>query len=152
MTRFFLRIRGWRRKSLDPARWWSAAPRPSEWRRSRLASAETLQRRSTEQRRTWSAHRGLVHVLEEKAGRLIFNGFPTGVEVVPAMHHGGPFPATTDPKFTSVGTAAIYRFARSVCYQSFPQWALPEELQDANPRGIWRQVDGLLKREPVNVE
>ncbi len=94
-------------------------------------------------------HRGLVHLLEEKAGRLIFNGFPTGVEVCPAMHHGGPFPATTDPKFTSVGTAAIYRFARPVCYQNFPQWALPEELQDANPQGIWRQVDGQLTKEPL---
>ncbi|RPJ87038.1 MAG: aldehyde dehydrogenase (NADP(+)) [Acidobacteria bacterium] len=92
-------------------------------------------------------HRGLVHLLEEKAGRLIFNGFPTGVEVCPAMHHGGPFPATTDSKFTSVGTAAIYRFARPVCYQDFPQWALPEELQDANPRGIWRQVDGKLTKD-----
>ncbi len=92
-------------------------------------------------------HRGLVHLLEEKAGRLIFNGFPTGVEVCPAMHHGGPFPATTDPKFTSVGTAAIYRFARPVCYQNFPQWALPEELQDGNPRGIWRQVEGKLTRD-----
>ncbi|MFB3905200.1 MAG: aldehyde dehydrogenase (NADP(+)) [Acidobacteriota bacterium] len=95
-------------------------------------------------------HRGLLHLLEEKAGRLIFNGFPTGVEVCPAMHHGGPFPATTDPKFTSVGTAAIYRFARPVCYQNFPQWALPEELQDGNPRRIWRQVDGRLTKEPLD--
>jgi len=92
-------------------------------------------------------HRGLVHLLEEKAGRLIFNGFPTGVEVCAAMHHGGPFPATTDPKFTSVGTAAIYRFARPVCYQDFPQWALPEELQDGNPRGIWRQIDGRMTKD-----
>ncbi len=94
-----------------------------------------------------AAHRGLVHLLEEKAGRLIFNGFPTGVEVCAAMHHGGPYPATTDSKFTSVGTAAIYRFARPVCYQGFPQWALPEELQDGNPRGIWRQVDGRLTKD-----
>ncbi|RPI22719.1 MAG: aldehyde dehydrogenase (NADP(+)) [Acidobacteria bacterium] len=94
-----------------------------------------------------SNHRDLIHVLEEKVGRLIFNGFPTGVEVCPAMHHGGPFPATTDPKFTSVGTAAIYRFARPVCYQNFPQSALPEELQDHNPRRIWRQIDGQLRRE-----
>ncbi len=94
-----------------------------------------------------AGHRDLVHLLEEKAGRLIFNGFPTGVEVCPAMHHGGPFPATTDSKFTSVGTAAIYRFARPVCYQGFPQWVLPEELQDGNSRGIWRQVDGRWTKE-----
>jgi NADP-dependent aldehyde dehydrogenase len=88
----------------------------------------------------------LVSILEKKAGRLIFNGFPTGVEVCPAMHHGGPFPATTDSKATSVGTAAILRFARPVAYQNFPQAALPEELQDSNPRDIWRLVDGKLMR------
>jgi NADP-dependent aldehyde dehydrogenase len=62
------------------------------------------------------------------------------------MHHGGPFPATTDSKATSVGTAAILRFARPVAYQNFPQAALPEELQDSNPRDIWRLVDGKLMR------
>jgi NADP-dependent aldehyde dehydrogenase len=84
----------------------------------------------------------VVSVLREKAGRLVFNGFPTGVEVAPAMQHGGPYPATTDPRFTSVGTAAILRFARPVCYQDFPAQWLPPELQDANPRGIWRLLDG----------
>jgi 2,5-dioxopentanoate dehydrogenase len=83
-------------------------------------------------------HRRLIHILEEKVGRIVFNGFPTGVEVCPAMHHGGPYPATTDSKFTSVGTAAIYRFTRPVCYQNAPQALLPEELRDSNPRGIWR--------------
>ena len=81
-------------------------------------------------------------MLRRKAGRLVFNGFPTGVEVCHAMHHGGPYPATTDPRETSVGSAAILRFARPVCYQDFPQAALPEELRDENPRGIWRMVDG----------
>ncbi len=79
--------------------------------------------------RDLSEHRQLLRLLEEKVGRIVFNGYPTGVEVCPSMHHGGPYPATTDPKFTSVGTAAIYRFARPVCYQSFPQSALPDELK-----------------------
>ncbi len=94
-------------------------------------------------------HRDVVAALEQKAGRLIFNGFPTGVEVCPSMHHGGPFPATTDVHFTSVGTAAVYRFVRPVCYQSFPDAALPPELQDANPLGIWRTVNGELTRKPL---
>jgi alpha-ketoglutaric semialdehyde dehydrogenase len=91
----------------------------------------------------------LVALLRHKAGRLIFNGFPTGVEVCPAMHHGGPYPSTTDARSTSVGTAAIERFVRPVCFQDFPQSSLPEELQDKNPRGIWRLVDGGLTRDPL---
>ena len=83
----------------------------------------------------------LIRVLENKAGRLIFNGFPTGVEVCASMQHGGPYPATTDSRSTSVGTAAIKRFARPVCYQNFPQEALPVELRDENERGIWRLVN-----------
>jgi alpha-ketoglutaric semialdehyde dehydrogenase len=88
----------------------------------------------------------LVDVLQQKVGRLIFNGFPTGVEVCPSMQHGGPYPATTDSRTTSVGTAAIERFARPLCWQNFPQEALPPELRDDNPRGIWRLVDGQLTR------
>jgi NADP-dependent aldehyde dehydrogenase len=84
----------------------------------------------------------LIQILEQKAGRLIFNGFPTGVEVCHAMVHGGPFPSTSDPRFTSVGSLAIYRFARPVCFQGFPQTMLPAELQDANPLGIRRLRDG----------
>lgn len=84
----------------------------------------------------------LVATLETKVGRLIFNGFPTGVEVCPSMHHGGPWPATTYPIFTSVGTAAIERFARPVAYQGFPDASLPEELREANPLKILRIVDG----------
>ncbi|MBK8233430.1 MAG: aldehyde dehydrogenase (NADP(+)) [Candidatus Eisenbacteria bacterium] len=80
--------------------------------------------------------------------RLIWNGYPPGVEVSPAMHHGGPYPATTDARFTSVGTAAIQRFARPICFQDFPEEALPPELQAANPRGILRLVDGLPTRDP----
>ena len=69
-------------------------------------------------------------ILTRKAGRLIFNGFPTGVEVCPSMQHGGPYPATTDSRFTSVGTAAIARFARPVCFQDVPAEFLPPELRD----------------------
>lgn len=88
----------------------------------------------------------LVEVLEQKVGRLIFNGYPTGVEVCHSMHHGGPFPATTAPQTSSVGTAAIYRFTKPVCYQDFPQFNLPEELKDENPLKIHRLVDGEYTR------
>jgi NADP-dependent aldehyde dehydrogenase len=92
-----------------------------------------------------SANRELIRILERKAGRLIFNGFPTGVEVTHAMVHGGPYPSTSDPRFTSVGSLAIYRFARPVCFQGFPQQMLPPELQDANPLSIDRLHDGKLQ-------
>lgn len=92
-------------------------------------------------------HRALVEILEDKVGRLIFNGFPTGVEVCPSIHHGGPYPATTDARETSVGTAAIRRFARPICYQNFPQEAVPPELQNKNGRRIWRLVDGEFSKE-----
>jgi len=94
-----------------------------------------------------SKHRKLIAVLETKSGRLICNGYPTGVEVSHAMHHGGPYPATADPKFTSVGTAAIQRFLRPICYQDFPDEALPLELQRQNPRKIWRMIDGQFTRD-----
>lgn len=89
----------------------------------------------------------LITVLEQKAGRLIINGYPTGVEVCHSMVHGGPFPATTDSRTTSVGTRAIARFARPVCYQNFPQWLLAAELQDSNPNKIWRLVNGMFQRD-----
>jgi NADP-dependent aldehyde dehydrogenase len=92
------------------------------------------------------AYASLVSILEGKAGRLIVNGFPTGVEVCASMQHGGPYPATTDSRSTSVGTAAIHRFARPVAYQGFPQSLLPVELQDGNPRSIWRLVDGEMTK------
>jgi NADP-dependent aldehyde dehydrogenase len=84
----------------------------------------------------------LVSVLEQKVGRLIINGYPTGVEVCHSMVHGGPFPATTDSRTTSVGTGAIDRFTRPVCYQNFPDSLLPPELKKDNPLGIWRLVNG----------
>ena len=94
-------------------------------------------------------HRGLLSILETKVGRLVFNGWPTGVEVCPAMTHGGPWPATTDAHHTSVGTAGILRWARPVSWQNFPQEALPAELRDKNERGIWRLVDGAPTKDDV---
>lgn len=84
----------------------------------------------------------LIAILETKVGRLIFNGFSTGVEVCPAMVHGGPYPATSDSRSTAVGSRAITRFARLVCFQNFPDTALPDELKEANPLRIRRMVDG----------
>jgi len=86
----------------------------------------------------------LLPLLERKVGRILFNGFPTGVEVAYAMVHGGPFPATSDPRSTSVGATAIERFLRPVCYQDVPAGLLPEALKDGNPLKIARLVDGEL--------
>jgi 2,5-dioxopentanoate dehydrogenase len=88
----------------------------------------------------------LLPTLERKAGRILANGFPTGVEVSYAMVHGGPFPATSDSRSTSVGAMAIERFLRPVCYQDLPVELLPEALQDDNPLGLWRLCDGELVR------
>lgn len=84
----------------------------------------------------------LLKILERKVGRLVINGFPTGVEVCHSMVHGGPFPATTDSKMTSVGTAAIARFTRPICYQNFPDFLLPDELKEGNPLNILRMENG----------
>ncbi len=91
----------------------------------------------------------LYDLLREKVGRLIWNGFPTGVEVVYAMQHGGPYPATTAPATTSVGLTAIKRFLRPVAFQNMPDALLPDALKNANPLGIWRIVDGSLTRAPL---
>jgi 2,5-dioxopentanoate dehydrogenase len=90
------------------------------------------------------AARALLPTLERKAGRVLFNGWPTGVEVSHAMVHGGPFPATSDPRTTSVGTLAIRRFLRPVCYQDVPAELLPEALKDGNPLAVWRLTDGVF--------
>lgn len=87
-----------------------------------------------------------IDLVIEKAGRVIINGVPTGVEVCPSMHHGGPFPATSDSRFTSVGIDAIKRFVRPVSFQNFPQQLLPAELKDDNPLGIWRLVNNEFKK------
>jgi NADP-dependent aldehyde dehydrogenase len=91
----------------------------------------------------------LVRLLERKVGRIIFNGFGTGIEPCPSMHHGGPYPAASHSFFTSIGTDSIYRFVRPVSYQGFPDSELPPALQNANPTGAMRLVDGALTREPV---
>jgi NADP-dependent aldehyde dehydrogenase len=87
----------------------------------------------------------LLPTLERKVGRILFNGFPTGVEVSHAMVHGGPFPATSDSRTTSVGATAIERFLRPVCYQDVPAELLPQALRDDNPLGLARLVDGALR-------
>ncbi len=84
----------------------------------------------------------LIDILEQKAGRVVINGFPTGVEVCSSMVHGGPFPSTTDSKTTSVGTAAIYRFTRPVCYQNLNDSMLPPELKNKNTLNIFRLING----------
>ena len=86
----------------------------------------------------------LIQAISEKCGRLIMNNAPTGVEVTHAMQHGGPYPSTTDARFTSVGTSAILRFVRPLCYQNFSNDLLPDALKDSNPLSIWRKVDGKL--------
>lgn len=91
----------------------------------------------------------IIDLMKEKAGRILFGGFPTGVEVCDAMVHGGPFPATTDGRSTSVGTAAILRFVRPVSYQNFPQHLLPEALKDGNPLHIMRTVNGAHSKEAI---
>lgn len=88
----------------------------------------------------------LIDAIGEKCGRLILNNVPTGVEVTHAMHHGGPFPATTDARFTSVGTSAILRFVRPLCFQNFSDNLLPDALKNSNPLSIWRKVNGEMKK------
>jgi NADP-dependent aldehyde dehydrogenase len=96
-----------------------------------------------------SDYNELINYLELKAGRIIINGVPTGVEVTHAMMHGGPYPATTDSKFTSVGTSAIYRFTRPVCYQNFSDVILPPALQNKNPLAIIRMVNGEYSKNEI---
>lgn len=96
-----------------------------------------------------AGYQDLVDLLQKKVGRLVFNGFPTGVEACAAIHHGGPYPATTDVRSTSVGAYAIKRFARPICFQNFPQEALPIELRNENRRDIWRIVDNEVTRDGV---
>lgn len=91
----------------------------------------------------------LILYITDKCGRILFNGFPTGVEVVSSMHHGGPFPACTDSRFTSVGPDSIRRFARPVSYQNVPDAYLPAELKNANPLGLYRLVDGKITQEAL---
>ncbi|MEX3240003.1 aldehyde dehydrogenase (NADP(+)) [Serratia quinivorans] len=92
----------------------------------------------------------LAQLLTRKAGRVLFNGYPTGVEVCDAMVHGGPYPATSDARGSSVGTLAIERFLRPVCLQNYPAALLPPALQDSNPLGLLRLVNGIYTRDPIH--
>ena len=91
----------------------------------------------------------LVEAVKDICGRFILNGVPTGVEVCLSMHHGGPYPATTDSRFTSVGADGIKRFARPISFQNWPDALLPDELKNSNPIGIWRTVDNMLNKDKV---
>jgi NADP-dependent aldehyde dehydrogenase len=86
----------------------------------------------------------LLPILERRTGRIVFNAFSIPQEVSYASTHGGPFPATSDSRFTSVGMGAIERFVRPVTYQNFPDEFLPQPLREANPLHLWRLVDGEL--------
>lgn len=85
-------------------------------------------------------HLDVVKVLQNKVGRIVFNGVPTGVEVCPSMHHGGPYPASTDARFTAVGIDSIRRFARPIAFQNCPDELLPDELKNSNPLNLARRV------------
>ena len=87
-------------------------------------------------------HEALVNAIKNACGRVIYNGVPTGVEVCLSMQHGGPFPATTDSRFTSVGADGIMRFVRPIAFQNWPDELLPDELKDENPLKIWRTING----------
>ena len=89
----------------------------------------------------------VLSLLEQKVGRVLFNGYPTGVEVCDAMVHGGPYPATSDARGSSVGTLAIDRFLRPVCYQNYPDSLLPDALKNSNPLNIMRLIDGVSSHD-----
>lgn len=93
----------------------------------------------------------IVDAVKEKCGRLIMNGVPTGVEVCLSMHHGGPYPSTTDSRFSSVGADAIKRFVRPVALQNWPDSLLPDELKNENPLSIWRTVNNELTNKAITV-
>lgn len=94
-------------------------------------------------------YKELFDILPKKVGRIIVNGYPTGVEVCHSMVHGGPYPSTTAPQSTSVGTGAIKRFVRPVCFQNYPNAILPNELKNENPLNIWRLVDGDFRNSKI---
>ena len=91
----------------------------------------------------------LIDALQNRVGRIIFNGVPTGVEVCPAMLHGGPYPASTDSRFTAVGVHAVNRWVRPFSFQSWPNKLLPNELTDENPLGIIRLVNGKNSKDKI---
>jgi NADP-dependent aldehyde dehydrogenase len=95
------------------------------------------------------AYATIVNALQNRVGRIIFNGVPTGVEVCPAMVHGGPYPASTDSRFTAVGTESIKRWVRPFSFQNWPNELLPNELKNENPLGITRLVNGIKTNNKI---
>ncbi len=98
------------------------------------------------------SHEPLLNLVQDICGRFILNNVPTGVEVALAMHHGGPYPSSTDSRFTSVGADGIKRFARPLSYQNWGDEFLPDELKNTNPLQIWRTVNNELTRNPIHEE
>ena len=97
----------------------------------------------------FEANTDLIDISREIAGRIVFNGVPTGVEVCPSVVHGGPFPATTDNRYTAVGLNAVKRWVRPVCFQNCPEAFLPVELRNANVNGMWRLVNNQLSKDSI---
>ena len=95
-------------------------------------------------------HSKIVNALQNRVGRIIFNGVPTGVEVCPSMHHGGPYPASTDSRFTAVGVDSIKRFVRPFSYQDWPNELLPDALKNENPLGISRLVNNHATADKIS--
>ena len=93
-----------------------------------------------------NVHKDLIDSMKTLCGRIIFNAVPTGVQVSLAMQHGGPYPATTDSRFTAVGADGIKRFCRPIAYQNWPNNHLPEELKNENPLQLWRTVNNIPGR------
>jgi NADP-dependent aldehyde dehydrogenase len=96
------------------------------------------------------AYSNIINALQNRVGRIIFNGVPTGVEVCPAMTHGGPYPASTDSRFTAVGVNSIKRWVRPFSFQNWPNELLPSELKNENPLGISRLINGVNTSKPIN--
>ncbi|HEX3024174.1 MAG TPA: aldehyde dehydrogenase (NADP(+)), partial [Chitinophagaceae bacterium] len=94
-------------------------------------------------------HHSLINIAETIAGRIVFNNVPTGVEVCASMMHGGPFPASTDSRFSAVGIDSVKRWVRPVCYQNCPQQLLPVELQNENKKNIWRLINNEWTKNDV---
>ena len=125
--------------------------RPDEALEAASALGGTLTATVHAEDHEWPEVEPLVRALRDRAGRLVWNGWPTGVAVSRAMHHGGPFPATTQAAHTSVGATAIRRFLRPVVYQDYPAALLPAALRDENPLDLVRRVDGEFTREALPV-
>ena len=96
-----------------------------------------------------SKYSGVIDALQNRVGRIIYNGVPTGVEVCPSMVHGGPYPASTDSRFTAVGISSIKRWVRPFSYQDWPNELLPDELKNENPLGISRLVNNKLTKNKI---